>query len=798
MLVVNLKQLTKEDVSIAGGKAANLGELLKIGMPVPQGFVITAKAYFEFLEKNNIKEKIIKIANSIDVDNTQELERKTAKIRELIRKSNMGELLIEKIEKAYKEICKEEAVAVRSSATAEDLPTASFAGQQETYLNVKGIEELINAVKNCWASLFTPRATYYRKKQGFPTEKIGIAVVVQKMVRSEVSGVMFSTDPTGMENILTIEAIFGLGEPIVQGEITPDTYYVDKNKLQIVKKIVRAQEWMLVSKTHGNERKPIKKENQRKQKLEDSKILELAKLGLEIEKHYGKGQDIEWALEEGKLYIVQSRAITAYAKKRHTKIKAKPILSGIGASPGVVSAKARIILDAKDAEKLQKDEILVTRMTNPDWVPIMKKSKAIVTDEGGKTCHAAIVSRELGIPCIVGTEAATKKIKDGQIITVDGYEGKIYKGEIKIERSREEEERLIKKFEIDKLEKAIAAAHNLKKETQEIAAKIVAEFGKKPAAEMSEKELKKETEELLEFLEAIAPKVKVNVALPEAAKRAAETNAAGVGLLRAEHMITASGIHPAEYIRQNRQEELVQAVKKGIRTVVEAFKGKPVWYRTFDARTDEFRELKGGELEPREANPMLGWHGIRRDLDEPELLKAQFRAIKELIEEGYTNIGVMLPFVSNATEVKKAKEIAIELGLDPDNKKPLFGVMIETPAAALTIDELIKEGIDFISFGTNDLTQLTLGVDRNNERIQKLFDETHPAVLRQIKHVIEKCKKAKIETSICGQAANNPKMVRKLVEFGIDSISANIDAVERIKRIVIEEQKRILLRKSKP
>ena len=304
----------------------------------------------------------------------------------------------------------------------------------------------------------------------------------------------------------------------------------------------------------------------------------------------------------------------------------------------------------------------------------------------------------------------------------------------------------------------------------EEAKEIIEKFGEKEASKLSEKELEEEVKMLTELLREIAAKVKVNVALPEAAKHAAQTGADGVGLLRAEHMITANGVHPAEYIRRNEINKLVKAVHDGIETVLKEFKGKPVWYRTFDARTDEYRNLEGGKYEPHEENPMLGWHGIRRDLDQPELLKAQFLAIKQLLEEGYENIGVMLPFVHDASQVREAKKIAEEVGLKQERGKLEFGVMVEVPAAALTIEDILKEGIDFISFGTNDLTQLTLGLDRNNERIQKHFNEMHPAVLKQIKMVIDACKKAGVQTSICGQAASNPEMARILVRYGIDSL----------------------------
>jgi len=391
-------------------------------------------------------------------------------------------------------------------------------------------------------------------------------------------------------------------------------------------------------------------------------------------------------------------------------------------------------------DKIKEGDVLVTTMTTPDMVPAMRRAKAIITDEGGITSHAAIVSRELGIPAVVGTNTATRRLKEGQIITVDAYKGRIYPGEV---------------------------------------------YHKENIVQHDEPHT-------IDFL--TATKVKVNVALPEAAKRAAETGADGIGLLRAEHMITSTGQHPIYLIRSGKQNELKELIKEQLKKVLINFKDKPVYYRTFDARTDEFRQLKGGKDEPVEANPMLGWHGIRRSLDVPELIKSEFIAIKELKNEGYNNIGVMIPFTQNVKEYVLAKELAQSAGLIP-HKDCFFGIMIETPGAALTIDEYIEAGIDFVSFGTNDLTQLTLGIDRNNEHIQKWFSELHPSILKQISYVVDKCKSSKkqIRTSICGQAGSNPEMVRFLVSIGIDSISANIDAVKEMKKVVYETEKTLIL-----
>ncbi|MBU0662755.1 phosphoenolpyruvate synthase [Candidatus Micrarchaeota archaeon] len=824
--VVWFEEVGKGDVGIVGGKGANLGELSKKAFPVPPGFVVTAHAYFGFLDEAGIRKRIVEKIDAIDVENTGQLRKVTEEVRKIILGAPVPENLIIEIKKAYNKISdrklglgltssEEEYVAVRSSATAEDLPEASFAGQQETYLNVIGRDEVVDKVRQCWASLFTARATYYRKRQGFKTEQVGIAVVVQKMVNSETAGVMFTDDPSGREGRIIIEGAYGLGEVVVSGALTPDTYVVDKKNFSVIEKKMSEQSWMLLRSGRGSKKTDVEFAKRKRQKVADDNIVKIAKLGVRIENHYGAPQDIEWAIEGKNIYIVQSRAITTLKKKSGADEKrgkdervrgkalakgGKEIVSGLCASPGIVSGIAKVIPSVDDVEKVRKGDIIVTKMTSPDWVPAMEKSIAIITDEGGTTCHAAIVSRELGIPCIVGSENATSVIRDGQEVTVDGYNGKVYDGRVDVEAP--EEERLKDAVSAENAGKVVLALAGIfdagkqgtaLKGAEDFARQIVDEFGEKAKEGLSGGDAEKAKEKLLSLLRRISPGVKVNVALMDAAEKASKTGADGVGLLRAEHMITGSGKHPAEFIREDNEQGLVDEVKKGVGKVAELFKGKPVWFRTFDARTDEFRSMKGGEKEPKEDNPMLGWHGIRRDLDEPEILRAQFRAIKELMENGHENIGVMLPFVQSVEELKRAKEIAKECGLSPDDEKLDFGIMVETPAAVWVIDEMINEGLDFVSFGTNDLTQLTLGIDRNNERIQKQFTEMHPAVVREIEHVIKICNKRGVQTSICGQAGSKPEMVRKLIDLGISSVSANIDAVGKVRNVVLTERLKMLL-----
>ncbi len=749
MNIAWFEDLGKDDVAIAGGKGANLGEMVKAGLPVPPGFVVTAQAYSYFLKESGLAERIMEILRDTDVDNNDELTKASQEIRELITSSPMPEALAKEILENYHKLSQrvgkeEEFVAVRSSATAEDLPGASFAGQQDTFLNVKG-DEVIEYVRRCWSSLFTPRAIFYREKKGFAHERVAIAVVVQKMVNAEKAGVMFSVHPaTGEKDKIVIEAAWGLGEGVVSGTVTPDHYVVDKNSNKLLHKEIAMKEIMFTKdeKTGKTVKVKLPPERAGAQVLTEEEIAQLAELGKKVEEHFGSPQDIEWAYEAGELYLLQSRPITVLYEKEaeeEEESEAKEVLvKGLAASPGIGSGKVKVIFSVDELDKIKEGDVLVTTMTNPDMVPAMKRASAIVTDEGGMTCHAAIVSRELGIPCVVGTGEATKVLSDGMEVTVDGTRGVVYRGLTKVKEEKREEA-------------AVAAVP-----------KIVT-----------------------------ATEIKVNISIPEVAPRVAPI-ADGVGLLRVEHLILGIGKHPMKFIREGREEELIEKIAEGVRKVAQPFYPKPVWYRTLDAPTDEFRGLEGGEDEPVEHNPMLGWRGVRRAIDQPELLRAEFKAIKKLVDEGYTNIGVMIPLVQHPEELRRAKEIAREVGLEP-HRDVKFGIMVEIPAAALIIEDFIREGVDFISFGTNDLTQYTLAVDRNNERVAKLYTEKHPAVMKLIEMVIKACRAHGVETSICGQAGSDPEVAKRLVEFGISSISANPDAVQAIREMVARTELRLLL-----
>ena len=750
--VVLLEDVRIEDVPSVGGKGASLGEMINAEIPVPRGFAVTAQAFRRFLDETGIVKQLFATLQ-VNVDDAKELAAAAEKAKKLILATKMPQHMRNDIITAYKELGKREGkeplVAVRSSATAEDMPEASFAGQQETFLNIKGANNVVVAVQKCWASLYGARAIFYRIKQGFDHESVNISAVVQKMVNSEKSGVMFTSNPTTGAPEAIIESSWGLGEAIVSGSVSPDTYTIDRKTRQI-KVNIATKKIMVVKdqKTGETITKEVPADLQNKRVLSDGELNTILDLGELIEEHYESPQDIEFAIENGEVFIVQSRPVTTIKsggaeQKTVTASDAEKLLEGLGASPGQVSGQVKIIRSADELERVLQGDILVTPMTSPDMVPAMRRAAAIVTDEGGLTSHAAIVSRELGVPAVVGTKEATKKLTDGMFVTVDGEKGIIFSG-------------VLERAEVTPAAGAVTVAAS------------------KPIT---------------------ATEVKVNVSIAEATERAVATRADGVGLLRVEHMILGMGKHPHWYIAHNQQDVFIRELQKGIRTVVDAFFPRPVWVRTLDAPTDEFREMEGGEGEPIEPNPMLGWRGIRRDLRDVEVFKMQLQTFKNLIDDGYNNIGIMLPLVQHQDEVRQAKQILAEMGIDFD--KIDVGIMIEIPASALIIDDLIAEGIDFVSFGTNDLTQYTLAVDRNNENVAALYNEQHPAVLKLIEYVIRHCKKAGVVTSICGQAGSNPKMADKLVRMGISSLSSNIDAVERVREAVARTEARIVLEASR-
>jgi len=750
--VLWLEEIKKEDIISVGGKGASLGEMTSLGLPVPKAFVVTAQAFRRFLVETGIEDTLFRKLERLDVDDNGALESVSREVQDIVLSVEIPDQIREAIIDAYARMgANGEVVAVRSSATAEDLPEASFAGQQETFLNVLGNDDLLDAVQRCWASLYGARAIYYRAKQGFDDRGVNIAVVVQELIRSEKSGVMFTSHPVTGEPLTIVEGSWGLGEAVVSGSVSPDNYVFDLRSERVVDRLIAEKEIMIVPEgENGTKVVKLTPEQRTAPVLSDEEVARLATLGKIAEEHYGVPQDVEWAIVGNEIFILQSRPITTIRRPEIPRAGAEPapepaaalgvvLLEGQGASPGIASGRVVLVRDVRDTSTIKEGDILVTKMTNPDMVPAMRRVKAIVTDEGGMTCHAAIVSRELGTPAVVGTKKATKILQDGQVITVDGEKGTIYEGAV---------------------EAPAPAAP---------AAVAVAA----PAPVIT------------------GTLVKVNVSLPEAAKRAAATGADGVGLLRIEHLILGLNKTPGWYVEHGEEEKFISELYSGIKTVLDAFPGKSVWVRTLDAPTDEFRNMEGGEVEPVEHNPMLGWRGIRRDLRSPEQFRMQVEAFKRLWAAGYSNLGVMFPLVNHPAEFVQARAMMKEWGVNVENVT--LGVMIEVPSSAILIEDFIRAGIKFASFGTNDLIQYTLAIDRNNEHVADMYEPEHPAVLRLIDHAIKACREHGVECSICGQAGSDPDMVAWLVGHGITSVSANIDAVPRIREAVARKERQILL-----
>jgi len=742
--IVWFNEVGKEDVPTVGGKGANLGEMIEANIPVPPGFIVTANAYYDVLQRSRITDKIRSLLKPLDSNDSKQLQQVAAKVKQTIMNAPMPAKLAGEIRKAYIEMGGG-LVAVRSSATAEDLPEASFAGQQSTFLNVEGEEAVVTAVQGCWASLFEARAIFYREQQGFDHFKVGIAVPVQRMVQSEASGVMFTLEPvTSDTSKIAIEAVLGLGEMLVSGDVTPDTYIVDKSGMKISKKEIASQEWKLIRNDKGkgeeiNIKVVLTPEEQSQQKISDEDIVTLAEIGKRLEDWYQFPQDVEWAKEDNKLYIVQTRPVTTIkeaAAEVKAEIEAPVLLSGAPASPGMASGPVKIVSDASQIDKVRDGDVLVAEMTTPDFVPAMKRAVAIVTDRGGRTAHAAIVSRELGIPCVVGTGKATTTLTNGQIISVDGAQGKIYEGRVVVKEKADD-----------------TYKENIKTKT----------------------------------------KLYVNLAQPEIVEKVAARNVDGIGLLRAEFMVAQIGEHPRYMISQNRGSEFVNKLAEGISTFAKAFNPRPVVYRTNDFKTNEYRELIGGqEYEEMEENPMLGYRGASRYIADPDVFKLELEAIKK-VRQNFKNLWVMIPFVRTVNELVRTKEIMEAEGLKRSDDFKLW-MMVEGPSNIFLMEKFLEVGIDGISIGSNDLTQLTLGIDRDSEKLADTFDERNEAVLIALERAIKVSKSMGVTASICGQAPSvYPELTEKLVEWGITSISVSPDMIGTTREIIAKAEERLKL-----